>query len=69
MMMAREFAALLPEIFSASQLAWIRGRTSLGPSALQVVQRAVGAAMKRDRAESERVGREVQRMMADGSWR
>lgn len=69
MMTAREFAELLPEIFTASQVAWIRGRTSLGPSALQVVQRAVGAAMKRDRAESERIDREVQRMLADGSWR
>ena len=50
-MTAREFAELLPEIFTASQLAWIRQQTAFGPSALQVVQRAVGAAIKQDRAE------------------
>jgi hypothetical protein len=53
-MTAKEFAALLPEIFTPAQIAWIKRETGLGPSALQIVQRAVGAAIKRDRAERER---------------
>jgi hypothetical protein len=68
-MTAKEFAKLLPEIFTPAQVAWIRRQTRNGPSALQIVQRALSAAIKHGRAESERVGKEALRMIADGSWR